>query len=729
MSGLIEMGVIVTGVAGACSATTTLGIATYAHRKTAHLRANNNHVPVDVTQKSSVDGPLRTEGVQVIIDKVSLGKRGIEFNGEILFVASDDGSLSSAMAVGAADVQIDRNRVTVVPPSLPTLELTFPSRADALEWAKELEEARLVGPPQERIQELITHSVDVEKHIQDLIGRAQSSEDLEKRNEKLRRDLGLSNEACSASSSSRRWFSPSIPWFASDDHGDDHVDILKMQVEEHRMNHEKATALADDLRRKMSEHISPEVHDAVHEEMQLHRKESSRAMDEVVELRRQVDELAPLVSGGEANLTQIRQVLHGRRQKLAADFAQRYKDVQMQLAISNQKVREEKVRADFRTSHVQSLLQEKRALLARIEEIKNTRATSCAASTDGSRQQQPSQSVEEIVLANHEQLQAQRVTFMEEIEEQRLQQEMEMRELKLMYEKSGLVMPSQGVAPIASDLGLPVGELTYANINLKEQLTRQDRCLEMERVHRADLPRKLEESNGHAILSATSREGSFVWHSPSEARALGSPPLFSVADIPAVSVGSPWSSPRQTQLGVVIKGGSGQLRMPKGIGSGDRVLQGGSANYAMPLVNRRVSTPRQCPRQFSSSAGSLRNPQVCRPSTPAQSSPGRAEFRRAEPQAAGTKLRAELRADLVSTPAQNGGPGSLHLAIPKPSSQPTLWSPAAASARPVQLNQANSTGTICCETRTVSSAMSSTTSGSSKPPIGRNMLRMNFNAF
>ncbi len=67
-------------------------------------------------------------------------------------------------------------------------------------------------------------------------------------------------------------------WFHND------ADALKMQVEEQRRESEKAQALAEDLKRRIAEHVSVEEHRAAHDQMQIHNmsNQPSRAIPHLV---------------------------------------------------------------------------------------------------------------------------------------------------------------------------------------------------------------------------------------------------------------------------------------------------------------------------------------------------------------------------------------------------------------------------------------------------------------
>lgn len=197
MTAILELAAVSTFT---CTAASTLGLTGYAHFKPCiegyfkkvPRHQQKNHPLEPPHHDKLLAGPLRHKGVQVTLNGSSVGKRPIEFNGEILFMGSSaGGALQPTLSLGACDVKVTGAKVVAAPPSLPTVGLTFTNQEEAQQWSKEFMETALVGPPQDRIQELITHSMRVEKHIADLRSRSEKVSELEKQNKKLKKDLKL----------------------------------------------------------------------------------------------------------------------------------------------------------------------------------------------------------------------------------------------------------------------------------------------------------------------------------------------------------------------------------------------------------------------------------------------------------------------------------------------------------------------------------------------------------
>lgn len=735
MSGVIDLAVV---ASMACTASTTMSLAGYSHFATCP-RPNSNRAIVVRTRQ---DGPLKKEGVQVLIDSAVVGKRSIEFNGEVLFVAAANGALAPAMALGSADVEVLGNRIDVVPPAVPTIEITFPTETMAQDWGAEFKESVTMGPPHDRIQELILHSVLVEKHMADLCGRAQGIEDLEKRNKKLKKELGLpdGNATNFTQGTGSSWFTSSSYCQPTEE------DTLKDQVLEFRDKSERAQALAEDLRRKAAEHVHPDVHQAAHDKMQQHKEECTRAKDEVTKLQVRVDELTPASCGAqgqpsqgsthvtEANLQQAVKQLEIRRTHLANDFAQRYKDVQMQLAASNRQVQDERTRADSRAALVQSLTQEKVGLMAQLEVLQKecSEGVSLAkalkkqadetplivTAADQKMQQQQPQTVQEILLSNHKQMQAQRLEFTSQLEEQQRQHELDIRQLK---GSNGTIMPcqSQETLSMESELSRKVSQLTQENGGLKEKLAQQDQSLDKERSRRAEIMRVPRRSSS-CSKSYQREESPAGYHmalrSPSEVRVL------TIGDTDGYPAGSmPLLTPMDVQGSVQLLSGvpppfqGGSVRAPYQLmcsGSeikmfGDPhlrsaeilpVLQGGSAGYPIALGSRFASSPRL----------SLNAAPALRPATPGPTASPRKEQE-------SQNVVSRSQSGLINTNAMAQASG--RYTLPAPSSwvgtQATACSVPPSPIFDARKSVGSSTYDTSSNSRTVSSTVSSSTSAGS----------------
>lgn len=471
MAGVAELGAMATM---ACSATSSLGLAAYGHIMHGKER-DKNHV-VDKCHRH--EGPLRKEGVRVSVDHIPTGRKGLEFNGEVLCITSDDGKqeLVPAITLGGADVKVEGMRVIIKPPVLSTIVLDFPNKQDAEKWSSEMSEAIKVGAPHERIQELLMHSLRVEKHIADLRNRAATATNLQKENKKIQKQLNPSGST-----------------------GADPVDALQAQVREHEERKEKVQALAEVLRKQMDEHVAPEDHNAVHEQMQFHKEQSTQAKEEVARLRKMVDDLMPVVLDAQSQAQASaqkdggafqRQELDAQSEQLKQEFAKRYKDAQMQLASCEQRGREEAARCDMQATQADNLFRLNNSLRDQIDQLQASRRL--IVQTGGARSQasterfvdnnveQKGQSVEEILIAKHQQLEAQRTDFSNQLTEQKRQHEIEISELREMHEKSKLAKPTSptSVPPVSIEsdlrLSLKASDLAQENSRLKDQLAEQE---------------------------------------------------------------------------------------------------------------------------------------------------------------------------------------------------------------------------------------------------------------
>lgn len=196
MTGVVEGGALVTFLTTAAS---TVGMAAYANVKTkgcfAGFFTKNTKKDGDWFKKSELlQGPLSMDAVKVRLGNAPAVSRGVQFNGEVLFLSSSEsarGTMSPTVALGACNVSIKDAKIVVSPPSIPDIELTFANATEAQRWQKEFNEAVLVGPPQERIQELVDHTLRVEKHVADLRARSQKVFELEQHSKKLQKNLTL----------------------------------------------------------------------------------------------------------------------------------------------------------------------------------------------------------------------------------------------------------------------------------------------------------------------------------------------------------------------------------------------------------------------------------------------------------------------------------------------------------------------------------------------------------
>jgi len=368
MSGVFELCAVGTF---SISAASTLSLSGYAHikmcleglvKKKPKHQQKNHHLDAP-HQKELLDGPLKKEGVPVKLDNTSIGKRGVEFNGEILFISSSSsGKLAPAMALGACDIVVKDSKVAIQPPAIQKTELTFANAAEAQQWAKEFNEAKLVGPPQERIQELILHSMRVEKHVSDLRARSEKVAQLEEHANKLKSKLKMQKAGLADEPSSARAETSSVlsAWFraGTTSRPDDKEKArLNLELQKSREEFEKAQRLNKSLRGSIVENARTNHEVALtwrrfvngkiaQYKDQMERQSSSgrdlTAPDEVLDCDPQPEpKLAAQQKPPFANVNQSAQ--QAKQSPFSRDFDQRFKDVENQLALSQRSYQEEKV--------------------------------------------------------------------------------------------------------------------------------------------------------------------------------------------------------------------------------------------------------------------------------------------------------------------------------------------------------------------------------------------------
>lgn len=415
----------------------------------------------------------------------SLGKRGIEFNGEVLFItgAGEDEPLAPAMALGGCDVRVEtsESRIIAVPPAIPTVELVFPTATEAIDWANDFQQGASVGLPHERIQELITHSIAVEKHVDDLRKRAHRVHKMEELNKKLKRDLGYKKAGirdCTAPHKEHgllsvfRQVSDGQGEVVSDTNGNgrrhrstfpfmsqgDNVQDLHMQLRQQKDDVEKAQAMAEELKRRMEDHISPEAHAAVHAEMRQHKADIEKSQEEAAQLRRQMDQMHQrAVEGASSSSAQPTKLQHAvREEQLVSQFEDKLKDVQNQLSQSHLSLQEEKQRMETAITTEEALRKENEALQVQIQELDdlgNSMMTTESIEVESSAaddEQQPQsnrlrQAVQDMQISFHAQLQAQRADFTRQLKEQQTRHEIGVAHLKAVYEASRSSNPNRAI--------------------------------------------------------------------------------------------------------------------------------------------------------------------------------------------------------------------------------------------------------------------------------------------
>lgn len=272
MTGIVEAAAI---TAMTCTATATLSLAGYANVHTCtdgifKKRAphSQNHHLEPPHHPTLHHGPMVQAGVAVRLNDKSIGTRKVQFNGEILSMNDEHGNMVRKMALGATAVKVNGNRVVVTPGPSPTLDFTFPNQDTAQKWATEFKDAGLVGGPEERIHELISHSVNVHKHLKDLRGRAEKSTQHAKEIQKLKKQMSLSKIGLAgaeadepkrvASSALTSWFAPRAASSAGPASSDE-LAKLNEELQHDRDLIEKAKAQEEFMKAKLGENGTPDV--------------------------------------------------------------------------------------------------------------------------------------------------------------------------------------------------------------------------------------------------------------------------------------------------------------------------------------------------------------------------------------------------------------------------------------------------------------------------------------
>lgn len=198
MTALVELATVTTFVGTAASTMGLCGISN-AHascmegvfkKKQKALHYEKQHHLDPPHYEELIAGPMKNKEVAVSLNQSSIGKRAIEFNGEILSMSSASGGpLAPAMALGGCDIRVEESRVLAVPPRIPIIELKFASPAEAQRWGTEFKEAAGLGPSHERIQELIHHTTRIHSHVADLRERAAKVDKIQGDQAKLKKSL------------------------------------------------------------------------------------------------------------------------------------------------------------------------------------------------------------------------------------------------------------------------------------------------------------------------------------------------------------------------------------------------------------------------------------------------------------------------------------------------------------------------------------------------------------
>lgn len=243
-----------------CTAATTLGIGGYANSRVCiermcekksrhHTRGHHLDPP---HHDELVSHPFRKEDMPVKISGTPVGSRDVEFNGEILSIApSAAGSPEPALALGGCNIRVNDCRVVATPHAVPSIELTFPNSQEAQQWAKEFKEASLVGPPQKRINELIDHSLKVEKHVVDLRKRAARAHEIDQANTALKKQLKLAKCGFgSAEEGTGSQFTKTLTWIS----GSSERKKLQEELEHQREELEHAHQSEQKLKSRVADH-------------------------------------------------------------------------------------------------------------------------------------------------------------------------------------------------------------------------------------------------------------------------------------------------------------------------------------------------------------------------------------------------------------------------------------------------------------------------------------------
>jgi len=264
MTGVLEAAAVCTMT---CTATSSLSLAGYGHVAPCIEGMFSKKKPprkhLEPTPCSRLHaGPLGQAGVAVKLDDKSIGKRQLQFDGEILSISGNDGALMRRMALGDCDVRIQGSQVVAVPPTIPKIELNFGTSKEAEQWASEFKQAKF-GAPQERIHELILHCLSVEKHLKDLRGRCQREHEQEKQFRSLKKKLTLTQMGFSSvpsekepkrqvSSAIGAWFLPTLSVKSAPDDSED-LQKLNWELRHQQEELEKSRALSNFLKKRMND--------------------------------------------------------------------------------------------------------------------------------------------------------------------------------------------------------------------------------------------------------------------------------------------------------------------------------------------------------------------------------------------------------------------------------------------------------------------------------------------
>lgn len=366
MTGVLELGAVTLFVGTSVS---TLGLSSYAHakqrgtgcfqglftKKPIHQRQNTHHLDPP-HQTKLLEGPLRKDGVQVKLNRTLVGKQDVQFNGEILFIGDSAKGVVPvpAIALGACDVKVYESRVVATPLAIPSVEITFESPEEAQRWATEMKEGALLGPSHDRIQELILHSIRVEKYLIDLRARTTKVAKLEQSHRTLRQHIAhhMGGKPDESTTENRRSSTAGVlsSWFGANSSGGDPEAMQKLTEELHERHNEveNQKKLNRQLTQKVVENARTDGIVASRWRYLVNAKvRQSESQSGPPPQTPQLDEVAPEIQDLLPSSPSISQSSQAQLTPKVApsDFEQRFQDAENQLALYRQRFQDEKLRS------------------------------------------------------------------------------------------------------------------------------------------------------------------------------------------------------------------------------------------------------------------------------------------------------------------------------------------------------------------------------------------------
>lgn len=300
--------------------------------------------------------PLAKKDVRVKLGEASLGQRRLEFNGEILAISSSadaNSSLAPAMALGACDVNVAGSKVVASPPTLPTIELKFSTAEEAQCWADEFTEASKRKPPPDRIQDLMLHSLQIDKYMKDLRERMSKVSILEQQSKKLKNILVKHRAGMDSPERRTSVGSALVSWMGHGAHDEEEgrlnmeLERLMYEDEMEKMSkeHEKAKSLSRKMTASIVEHARTNPEIALNWRRMVNKKLQQVADREQQQLQQSGEVQENKRGRAEASSDVMSQPKVNQVMPLQ-DFQKRLEDAENQLAVSRQSFLEERLRAN-----------------------------------------------------------------------------------------------------------------------------------------------------------------------------------------------------------------------------------------------------------------------------------------------------------------------------------------------------------------------------------------------